>query len=127
MNRGISNPAAVSKVGRTGGTLSQSIAILVLACALTCGCQYNEVATFEEQESALLQLAPLGTPRAEVASRLKEAGVSYTSSPPPDPGVFWCESWTMPGGKTFHMFSELRFDEDGRLQEIAEYPNQFQP
>ena len=90
------------------------------------GCRMYEVASFADQKAALEEITPLGTPREEVAQRLKEAGIAYsTPSNSPHPGVFYCETWEMKSGERFQMYSELLFDEEGRLQDIRETPNNF--
>jgi hypothetical protein len=99
------------------------LAAIVLGGTLAGGCQFSNVASFPDQQTALMEIAPIGTPREEVARKLKEAGVSYQPSPPPDPGVFYCESWEMPNGERFLMASEILFDSEGRLLEIREVPN----
>ncbi|QDU45147.1 hypothetical protein Mal52_36360 [Symmachiella dynata] len=104
--------------------------VLIGALAVTwsnLGCAMRNVAPFPEQRTAILEVVPLGTPREETAVLLKEAGISYSTSGGPEPGVYYCESWEMEPGERFHLFSELLFDEQGRLQDVREIPNNFQP
>ncbi|TWU06835.1 hypothetical protein CA54_52350 [Symmachiella macrocystis] len=91
------------------------------------GCAMRNVASFTDQRTAILEVIPLGTPRGEAAVLLKEAGISYSTSGGPEPGVYYCESWEMEPGDRFHLFSELLFDEEGRLQDVREIPNNFAP
>ncbi len=91
------------------------------------GCAMRNVASFTDQRTAILEVVPLGTPREKTAVLLKEAGISYTTSGGPEPGVYYCESWEIEPGERFHLFSELLFDEEGRLQDVREIPNNFAP
>lgn len=99
--------------------------ILMCAAFLPSGCQYHDIVPYAEQEMALLEIVPVGTSREEVAARLNKAGVEYSTSPGPDPGVFYCESWMMDSGESFLLYSELLFDADGRLQEIRKSPSNY--
>jgi len=100
--------------------------VLTATCPLS-GCVLPNVVPFMDQRTAILEVVPLGTPRDETAALLKEAGITYTTSGGPEPGVYYCESWEMEPGDRYHLFSELLFDEEGRLEDVREIPNNFQP
>ena len=93
--------------------------------AVVAGCQTFEMVSFQDQHTALLEIAPLGTPRAEVAKKLKQAGVKYEPSKGSNPGVFHCVHWEMETGEQYYLYSDLLFDSDGLLQEIREIDNNF--
>lgn len=102
--------------------------VLWLMTVAGVSCQLQEAVPFSDQKIALLEVTPLGTPREEVAKRLQQAGIKFDPSRGPEPGVFYLKTWEMETGERtqqYHLFSELLFGPEGKLEEIRETPNNF--
>jgi hypothetical protein len=71
--------------------------------------------TFAEQRAAILELAPLGTPRDEAIARWKDAGIDGTFGT--NDSIWYCDAWRRPDGQTWELSVAMLFDEQGRLYE----------
>ena len=67
----------------------------------------------EEQQRAVLEIVPLGTPRLESIRRLKDAGFEMT--PGTAESVYYCDIWNRQDGQRWHMNVALQFDQTGAL------------
>jgi hypothetical protein len=66
-----------------------------------------------EQQQAVLEIVPRGTPRAEAARRLKEAGIEF--SPGRKDSIYYLSLWTRGNGQRWHINVALLFDPAGNL------------
>lgn len=67
----------------------------------------------EHQQQAVLDIAPLGTPRADVERQLKEAGIELSSGA--GPSICYCTLWNRANGERWQMDVALLFDQSGKL------------
>lgn len=87
--------------------------ISLTGCAGGAGTLSNAPLSVEEQQQQVLTIAPIGTPRNEVATRLKKAGIEFTSSA--GDSVYYCEAWQRDDGKRWILDVALLFNESGEL------------
>lgn len=66
-----------------------------------------------EQVQAILEIAPLGTPRTEVEQRLQEHGFAGTFGA--NQSIYYCDIWDQGQGVRWHINVILLFDDDGKL------------
>ncbi len=113
---------------RRAGLLIGALSTLLLSVGCispAAGWVSSNVVPFDDQRSAILEVVPLGTPRDEAADLLKRAGITFSTSGGPEPGVYYCETWEMEPGERYHLFSELLFDSEGRLEGVRQTENNF--
>lgn len=67
----------------------------------------------ERQQQAVLEVVPIGTPRAEAERRLKAAGIEYTASR--SQSMYYLSLWNRQDGERWHINVALLFDADGKL------------
>lgn len=98
------------------------VGLLALAffCLTLAGCQLGSAGKIvaspwssAQQEQAILELVPLGTPRDEVVERLSQAGIEGGFGV--SDSVFYCDLWKRPSGEWWHINVALLFDQSGRL------------
>ena len=72
--------------------------------------------TYSQQREAILEIAPLGTPRDDVVTRLANAGIegSFGISE----SIYYCDIWDRSDGARWHVNIALYFDESGNLYDI---------
>lgn len=66
-----------------------------------------------EQVERVLEIAPLGTPRAETVKLLEEAGVQGTFGS--NESIYYCDLWKQEDESRWHINVQLLFDEKGEL------------
>lgn len=99
----------------------------ILSLLVLAGCQLGVSRfascpfSYEEQKTALLKIAPIGTHRDAAVKKLKEAGIRGSFGI--RNSVYYCDSWEQEVGQRWHLDLALLFDESGRLYEIR--PAQF--
>lgn len=82
----------------------------------------------EEQQQAILKIAPKGTERAEVLRRLDKAGIQYEKSGPRvgnsmqgmSDSMYYCSIWNKSNGERWFLNVALLFDRSGRLYETRQ-------
>jgi hypothetical protein len=67
----------------------------------------------DEQQQAVLEIAPRGTFRDDVGRRLKAAGIEFTSGG--NGSIFYLSLWNRPNGERWHINVALLFDPAGNL------------
>lgn len=70
----------------------------------------------DEQQQAILKLAPLGTSRNDVLLRLDREGILYSQGA--SNSTYYCSVWNRPNGERWHLNVSLLFDKSGRLYEL---------
>jgi hypothetical protein len=99
-------------------------AITCLVCLAAGGCLNGKRGiiesplTISEQQSALLRVVPLGTPREQVEQLLGKAGIEYVKAPRET--VIHCTVWNQPGGERWHINVALLFDRNKELYAVRE-------
>jgi hypothetical protein len=69
--------------------------------------------SIDEQQQAVLEVAPRGTFRDDAARRLKAAGIEFTVGG--TESIFYVSLWNRPNGERWHMNVALLFDPAGNL------------
>lgn len=72
----------------------------------------------EEQQRAILKIAPIGTPRLDAIRRLKEAGIEVTQGV--SDSVYYCDVWNRQDGKRWQIDVALLFDKSGALYQTRQ-------
>lgn len=69
-----------------------------------------------DQKTALLKIAPLGTPRDEAIQKFNKAGIegSFGISET----VYYCDFWNRPNGERWKLDLSMLFDQSGQLYAI---------
>lgn len=67
----------------------------------------------DEQQQAVLEIAPRGTSRDDVRRRLKAAGIEFTTTG--NGSIFYLSLWNRPNGERWHIDVALLFDSTGKL------------
>lgn len=95
-------------------------AFLFVVASLMAGCQMTPAPSLvscplpqADQARAILDIAPLDTPRDEVVERLKKAG--FAGNFGENNSIFYCDIWDKGEGIRWHVNVSLLFDEEGRL------------
>lgn len=91
------------------------LSLLSLGCVLSGDKIAGNQLSFEDQQKAILEIAPLGTSREEAVRRLKTAGIECT--PGVSQSTFYCDIWTRKDGTRWRMDVALLFDKSGKLYE----------
>mgnify|MGYP006908295313 FL=1 len=65
------------------------------------------------QEAAILDVAPLGTPREKAVAALETAGI--TGNYGTRDSIYYCDLWQRPEVVTWQMNLAVLFDEEGRV------------
>ncbi len=96
------------------------LTICLVLLAVAAGCQLTPAPVtvscplpVNQQVTAVLEVVPLGTPRDEVAAKLKAAGVLGSFND--NRSIYYCDLWAREGGHRWHINVALLFDEDGTL------------
>ena len=93
-----------------------TIAVILLSgCHLGLARVTESPLSYSEQKQAILEVAPIGTPRNEAMNKLSEAGIegSYGVSE----SIFYCDTWTREDGAKWHINVSLYFDKSNKLYE----------
>ncbi len=77
--------------------------------------------SYPEQKTAIMEIAPLGTPRDETVKKLAEAGIEGSFGI--RNSVYYCDFWQREEDQRWHLDLALLFDQTGRLYQIR--PAQF--
>jgi hypothetical protein len=96
-------------------------ALAALACLALAGCHLAgngggvmpSPLDYAQQEAAILDIVPKGTPKEQVAADLKQAGISGSFGV--RDSIYYCDAWRKPRGETWHLDVALLFDEEGKL------------
>ena len=99
-----------------------SLSLAGWLCALSCGCAGPAITSgkivssplsVEQQQEAVLEVAPLQTPRTEVERRLRAAGIQIT--PGLSPSICYCDVWNRKDGSRWRIDVALLFDRNDQL------------
>jgi len=112
--------------------------ILCCVVLLLCGCmgQRNKLESpdWETQRSAVEKLVPVGTTRDDAATRLKEAGISFSPSgseteyrPGMQASTFYCALWHRDDGNVWPLNVALWFDQEGILYGVHQADAEIAP
>lgn len=71
---------------------------------------------YSQQHEAILEIAPLGTPRDETIARLTESGIAGSFGL--SETIYYCDIWNRPDGPRWHLNVALYFDPQGNLYDI---------
>ncbi len=69
--------------------------------------------SYTEQEAAVLDVVPIGTPREAAVKQLKDAGI--VGSFGVNNSIYYCDLWERPDGLRWHVNVALLFDQSGKL------------
>ena len=109
--------------GRQGDFARQTMLVGLLACAaFAVGCQLISETeytrpSFLEQQQAILDVVPFGTPRERSLETLKQAGVRGASGV--SESIYYCDVWDRGDGGHWHLNVALFFDQSGRLYKVG--------
>jgi hypothetical protein len=96
-------------------------AVLLLVGGALGGCQLATARiepaplSAAEQQLAILELAPVGTPRDEAVERLVGAGIEGGFGATGARSTYYCDLWRRPDGNHWHLDVALLFDDHGRV------------
>lgn len=82
-------------------------------CAAGPGRIANSPLTVGQQQKAILEIVPLGTPRLDAIRKLTEAGLEL--SPGTSESTYYCDVWNRQDGQRWRVDVALLFDETGVL------------
>jgi hypothetical protein len=92
--------------------------MLAVGCRLTSTGMVQSPLNYAQQESAILDIVPKGTPREQAIADLKTAGISGSFGV--SDSIYYCDTWRRRGGETWHLDVALLFDETGKLYEARQ-------
>jgi len=109
--------------GRRGDFARQTMLVGLLACAaLAAGCQLMSETeytrpSFLEQQQAILDVVPFGTPHERTLETLKQAGVRGATGV--SESIYYCDVWDRGDGSHWYLNVALFFDQSGRLYKVG--------
>lgn len=112
-NREHCSAELLRRFGRNAGLLGVIVVVVLVGCHLGASRITPSPLTYAEQERAIFELVPSGTPRDEVVRKLDEAGISGTFGIRET--VYYCDVWKRDDGTRWHVDVALLFDAEGRL------------
>jgi hypothetical protein len=78
-----------------------------------------------EQQQAVLEIVPRGTPRADAERRLRDAGIEYSAGQ--RNSIYYLGLWNRADGQRWHINVALLFDKDGRLYQTRTADSATEP
>lgn len=92
--------------------------ILIAGCATSTGHVVECPLTATQQQQAIQEIVPLGTPREQAAERLTKAGIEFTTAA--GDSMYYCSTWKRSDGTRWHLNVAMLFDQENKLYRLRE-------
>lgn len=92
--------------------------ILVAGCATSTGHVVECPLSSAQQQQAIQEIIPLGTPWEQAAERLTKEGIEFTTAA--GDSMYYCSTWKRSDGMRWHLNVAMLFDQEHKLYRLRE-------